>query len=326
MNADKSTTARAETVRQRREQVRKKPEPRKPRPVAPVTARRSTDPAPHRASSGGRRRFSIATSLAATQPRAANGSYGRLRAPALPHIEIGLRWLSALILLACGGLMYFMWTMDPFIVRGAEVYGAQRLSVNEINSVLGLMNQPVVLAETEKLEYNLRGAFPELSSASVRVIFPANIVVTITERQPVVAWTQDNQLIWIDADGYAFQPRGSVTGLVSVSALAAPPAPVETDVTQTLGARPFLATDTVRALQALAPYVPQGSILIYDPHYGLGWDDPRGWKAYFGATTGDMPLKLQVYQAIVDSLIQKGVDPAVISVEYPNAPFYRVEQ
>jgi cell division protein FtsQ len=326
MSNEKTTSTRSDAVRRRREQTTKT-ETRKPRSVPAVTSRRSsTAETPRRApSSGGRRRLSIATSLAATQPR----SFGRSsssRSIELPQIEIGLRWLSGLIVIACAGLLYMMWTMDPFIVRGAEVYGASRLSVNEVNSALGLMNQSIVLANTENLEYNLRTIFPDLSSATVTIAFPANIIVTIVERQPVITWAQDNQTLWIDADGFAFQPRGVVDGLLGVSAVAAPPAPVETDLTQTFGARPFVAMDTVRALQALAPYVPQGSALIYDPKYGLGWNDPRGWMAYFGSTTGDMPLKLQVYQALVDSLIQQNIDPSVISVEYPHAPFYRTEQ
>jgi hypothetical protein len=88
----------------------------------------------------------------------------------------------------------------------------------------------------------------------------------------------------------------------------------------------LLSPDAVTALQVIMPYVPPGSALIYDGSYGLGWRDSRGWDAYFGQTTGDMSLKLKMYQTLVDSLAQRVVCTTLISVEYPDAPFYSVEQ
>jgi hypothetical protein len=37
----------------------------------------------------------------------------------------------------------------------------------------------------------------------------------------------------------------------------------------------------------------------------------------------DMPLKVRVYQSLVDSLSKRGITPLFISVMYPDAPFYR---
>jgi len=34
-------------------------------------------------------------------------------------------------------------------------------------------------------------------------------------------------------------------------------------------------------------------------------------------------MKLQVYQAIVDTLTRQGIQPSLISVENLNAPFYK---
>jgi cell division protein FtsQ len=79
------------------------------------------------------------------------------------------------------------------------------------------------------------------------------------------------------------------------------------------------------ALMTISPRVPEGSTLVYDPRYGLGWADPRGWQAYFGHTDGDVNAKVQVYQSMVDYLIEQGITPRLISVEYPDAPFYRIE-
>jgi len=63
--------------------------------------------------------------------------------------------------------------------------------------------------------------------------------------------------------------------------------------------------------------------MIFDPVYGMGWQDPRGWTVYFGQDSQDIPMKTVVYNAIVDTLTQQGVQPSLISVEYLNAPFYK---
>ncbi len=87
---------------------------------------------------------------------------------------------------------------------------------------------------------------------------------------------------------------------------------------------PYISPDLVKAIQAIAPAVPQGTTVEYDPEYGLGWPDSRGWKVWFGTDVSDMPLKLEVYKSLVDSLTQKRIQPAFISVQYANAPYYRM--
>jgi hypothetical protein len=82
----------------------------------------------------------------------------------------------------------------------------------------------------------------------------------------------------------------------------------------------------VDAILVLAPSVPADSTMIFDPGYGLGWRDSRGWKAFFGTSLQDMPLKVRVYQSLVDSLLASGKTPAFISVAYPDAPFYRMTE
>ena len=81
--------------------------------------------------------------------------------------------------------------------------------------------------------------------------------------------------------------------------------------------------EMVQALITMAPYVPSGMTEAFDPIYGMGWQDPRGWTVYFGQNTKDTPMKLQVYQAIVDTLTRQGIQPSLISVENLNAPFYK---
>jgi hypothetical protein len=353
MSPDRTTITRAEAIRRRKEEEQKRREKMAPKPFSrpkpapkpaptpvvkpklkPISAPkpaakpkveqampRTLSPA---TTSRLRNRYDIAMST----PYGRAETYNQPKAPAIsmPKIGIGPRLLSFLLTALCATGLYYMYSQDPFIVRGASITGNSRVNVQQIGSVLGIANQPAVLLNPAQIEYNILATFPDIATASVEVDLPASVVVTVSERQPVIAWLQDGQTTWVDAQGYAFAPRGDVSGLVIVTAAGAPPTPGNLDLHQTIGARPFLTSDLSKAIATLSPLVPQGSALIFDPGYGLGWSDPRGWKVYFGHSNGDVVLKYQVYQSMLDYLAKHNIQPVLISVEYPNAPYYRVEQ
>jgi len=251
----------------------------------------------------------------------------RLRVPSLA-LDLGDRWISGTIAIICAVLLFVMWSVEPFIVHSAKLVGNERLGASDINAVLGVMGKSIVLASPEQMKYNLQAAFPELKDVKVSVGFPGKVTVRVIERKPLIAWQKDSKVSWIDADGIAFPPRGAADGLIPVLALGDPPA-IETDPNYeniNLMSKPLLTPQTVQALQSMLSYMPEGTTLIYEPDYGLGWNDSRGWKVYFGKTTGDMSMKITMYQAIVDNLTQRGISPTMVSVEYPNAPFYRLGQ
>jgi len=219
-------------------------------------------------------------------------------------------------------LLITLWTSSTFTVQGAELHGNQRLSQTEINASLGLVGQPIFKAVPSQIEASLRAEYPELAQVNVRVGLPNQLVVTVTERTPVLAWSQDGQVTWIDQQGIAFKPSGQVQGLIPVTASGTPPA-LPADPSTPLYERPFIAPETVHAMMELVPYVPTGVSMTYDPQYGLGWQDPHGWSVYFGKSTQDIQMKLQVYQAIVASFTHQGIQPSLISVEYLDAPFFK---
>ena len=52
-------------------------------------------------------------------------------------------------------------------------------------------------------------SFPELSDISIKVGFPAFVSIQAVERNPVLAWKQKDQLLWIDAHLDAHTERTS---------------------------------------------------------------------------------------------------------------------
>jgi hypothetical protein len=353
MSPDRTTITRAEAIRRRKEEDQKRREkltPKnvsnpKPAPtpktntrfakqiaerskslakpkVASSTYTHSVSPAP---ASRWSRRYDIAMSA----PYGKSQNFNAPKVPSIsftmPHISYGPRWLSFFIALFCLVDLYLMLTIDPFIVHDADILGNKRVSTQAIQDMLRIANLPAAFLDPALIQTNILASFPDITTVKVEVNIPNSVVISIDERIPMAAWQQEGQTVWVDALGYAFPPRGQVEKLPTITAKGAPPPP-NIDPMQPSGARPFLPTDLCKAIEILTPNLPQGAVLIFDPQYGLGWSDPRGWQVYFGHSIGNNATKLQVYQTMLDHLSKKNIQPILISVEYPNAPFYRVEQ
>ena len=345
----------AETVRQRRSsQTRSKPPARKTKQISrqayksgpvilPVEPHGATHRTPVTSSKG---RQTVGSGLRqqskskqaqsrmgmlkpAKQAAGQNGydfafSLGRtaVRAPAINLPQLSPRWISAGLTLLLGLLLYTMSTAKTFLISGAEVSGNQRLDAAEVGAALGVTGQPIYQAIPSQIETNLRTAFPDLASVSVKVGLPNHVYVSVVERTPVLLWSQGDKITWIDSNGVRFMPRGNVAGLIPIAAAGDPPQ-VAGDSKQTVYDQTFISPGMVQAIMTLHPQVPAGAPMIYDPKYGMGWQDPRGWSVYFGQNTQDIPMKLKVYQAILDTITKQGIQPTLISVEYLDAPFYK---
>ncbi len=318
--SEKRELSRAEQIRLRRRQDSQKQQTqstlRATRPYPMVTSR-NTAPVKRVARPNTRRRFQAAFSMPGIQVHMPSIS--------LPHFDVGWRLLSFSISLLLGVVIYFAWTLPAFRVVTANITGNQRVSADEINGVLGSAGQPIFTLLPADMESRLRINYPELASVKVAVSLPNTITVNVVERQPIILWQQNGGYTWIDASGVAFRPRGVADNLISVTALAAP-APGLPSTSDQLSPIPYLSMDLLKAVKTLAASLPSGTAMIYDPRNGLGWDDGRGWQVFFGSNAKDMALKLQVYQSLVTSLASRGITPAFISVQYVNAPYYRMSR
>jgi len=331
---DNKTLSRSEVVRQRRRSGTQQPRSQKKknrakdkssyRELPPITARGVVnDFAIERRKKAGKRRFNAAISLS----RIRGLSRPTVRSLPLPRVKIrfGWRFLSFFLVLLFGAGLYLFWTLPDFRVTAARVSGNQRIPADEINSVLGLDGYPVFLLTPEQIRVRALQAYPELASVKVAIDLPNIVSVSVTERQPVIQWQQDDGYTWIDETGTAFRPRGEAQGLIVVQALGAPPT-ISASEEDSLTPAPFISEETVKALTALAPHLPAGTPILYHPVTGLSWTDERGWQAVFGSGGDDVDAKVLVYTAMIDWLTQRGIRPILINVAYPDAPFYRVEQ
>jgi cell division protein FtsQ len=266
-----------------------------------------------------RRRYdiSVSTSTPGTE----------IRLPSLPSLRIGWRIVSGLISAAVIALIYFFLTSPEFQIQSVIIQGNNRLSTQEIISVINLVGGSIFEADPILMKQDLHTAFPELHEISVKIGFPAEVLVALRERDPVLAWKKGDQVSWIDSEGVEFPPRGQIGSLIKVESSVPPPAPRTNDM-ESDGA-PFtqgsMSPEMVTAITTIKSQSPKGMPIIYDPQYGLGWKDPKGWEVYFGLDVFDIQMKLRVYQAIKAELKAQGINPSLISVEHIHAPYYRLE-
>jgi hypothetical protein len=259
-----------------------------------------------------RRRFDIALGVPGAE----------LRLPAIPTIRVGWRFLSGFLVVVLSGLLYTLWNSSTYQVTFADVSGIQRLATEEVNTVLTVAGKSIFMVEPNRLVKDLQEAFPELYNIAIHVQFPSSVVVTVDERQPVLAWQQDGLTLWVDESGVAFPPRGEAAVAVIVDALDSP----ETVPAEGEAPRVFLNPDLIPAILKVGESAPPETHLLYDTKRGLGWRDPQGWQVFMGLDAEAMETKLHVYRALESTLQQAGITPALVSVENVDAPYYRLDR
>jgi hypothetical protein len=276
-----------------------------------------------------RRRYDIALSSPGVE----------ISLPAFPAVSLGWRLLSGVLVIGLLFLFYHFWTSPLYQVQIAEVEGNHYIDPETVNQVLNLYNKPIFMVDPQQVKSDLHRAFPGLLiESSVEIVLPASVFVSIQERIPAISWKQGNEILWVDADGYAFDPVGENDALIQVEALAPPPPPVvfqeeteepedSTDVMEeVLAPEAFMTLEMVAALDRMDDHAPKGVPLAYDPSHGLGWHDTKhDWDVYFGMDLSNIEQKLIVYEAIREELRSDGISPAMISVEHVHAPYYRLE-
>lgn len=243
-----------------------------------------------------------------------------LRLPALPSVQVGWRLISTALVAACAFALYSMHSSPAFSVARVELLGAERVNSNAINSALAVAGRSIFSIQPELLYEILRDQFPELERVTISVGLPGRVIVSVKEREPVIAWEQAGLTLWVDAAGVAFVPQEAGPLLIRVEAREAPPAAGSVQTRHQL-----LRPEMVVVIQALDRIAPDDAPLIYDPKLGFGWADPSGWEAYFGQDGQNIDQRLAVYLSILDELRARRLVPTLISVAQLHAPYYRLD-
>jgi hypothetical protein len=266
-----------------------------------------------------------------------------LQMPALPVVKAGWRMLSFFLVCVLSFAIYTLVTTPALVVEEPEVFGIQRLTANDINTIADISGFPIFMVDPNGAAADIQVAFPELSEVNVKIILPAAVVIEVVERVPVVAWHYDQQTLWIDAEGAIFPARGDLqTPLVSISADMPPTllprerAVKAADEEGTDSEMPASAPGSMigrrvdplmlEGILALNEILPEDTMLAFDRLHGMGWSDPAGWNVFIGKKLDDLDIKMAVYKQLVEKINQQDALPSIVSVAQVHAPYYRWEQ
>jgi hypothetical protein len=238
----------------------------------------------------------------------------QIQLPSIPVVRFGPRLLTAVLLAAVLAAIQQALASPAFRVAEASVEGNRILTAAQVHMIVGASDKPSFLIDAPAAERALLRQ-PEVLTAEVRVGWPNRVSVSLVERHPMIEWDDAGRVWWICPDGVAYLKHGEWPGVVRVrsedEALSITEDPLQ----------PAMSAEVLRSAAVLNAQLPEeAATLLYDPKHGLGFEDPRGWLAYFGVG-GDMVVKVRTYQAIVAGLAQIRQPVAVISVADAAAPY-----
>lgn len=339
MTQNNQKMSRADQVRERRkiEPVKRKPIPNTAQ-VAQRNAQSSSRVTSRRSYSDSGERSYVNFAQKRKRMYVSTGSTGsEVRMPSLPRINLSWRFLSGTIAVIMTLGLFLMKSSSIFTVSAINLMGGVRIPAEEISASLDISGKSIVDLVPSDIESEILTRFSDIKSAKVSISLPANLSATIEERIPALVWLENEEpRFWVDQEGYTFPIRGEATLPIQVHSNSEPPHSIGYDPAQetTLptfdpaakeGQEPSIDPQFVSAVQKINTMIPTGSPLLYDRESGLGWTDPHGWKVYFGTDLEQIDLKLVEYDRIVQAILDKNLQPTMISLEFLRAPYYRME-
>jgi cell division septal protein FtsQ len=228
-------------------------------------------------------------------------------------VRFSWRIVSAFIALAMVGLMVLFFVTNVFYVQTIAVGGLETLSKEEVFGLTGVAGFHLFWINPQHVEENLITS-PTISDAQVRLGWPPQMVqIVIQERQPALVWEQAGTAVWLDLQGQVMRLREDRPSLVRVQ--------YEGLADTVLGPNDTIPPDVVQGALQLHTLFPEMGTLRFSGQYGLGFRSVEGWDVWFGTGT-DMPNKVLIYNALVQDLQGRGIQPNVISVADPNAVYF----
>lgn len=223
------------------------------------------------------------------------------------------RIVSALLLIILSGLLFLFFTADAFYVHSIAVGGLNYMSREEVFALTEIADMHVFWVEPTTVRQSLLRS-SSIADADVQIGWPPVMVrITIEEREPALIWEQSGVPVWIDVQGRVMRLRADRPDLLRVVA--------ENDLEGVLDPNLRIDPNIVSGALQIHSLIPQMQTLRFDPNKGLGYGDGRGWDAWFGTGT-DMPEKILIYNAIIATIRERGIEPSEISVTNPDAPYY----
>jgi len=227
-------------------------------------------------------------------------------------------------------------SVDPGSVVVSGLRFTDPGSVRRSMRLVGDIHPATVVISTRSMEAAIE-QLPAVASARVRATLPDSLTVSVTERQPILAWTAEDGSWLMDVEGTMFVPASLATeeelgdgstgsGLPGVDDL-------RTGMPLTLGGRlDPVDLEAVRTLAAVTPESIGSSapalFLSLDDHDGWVLTAPGHWRAVFGhytqtlAPPGRIPVQVQCLRSLLKDR-ETTVDEVTLAVQADRCGTFR---
>ncbi len=264
-------------------------------------------------------------------------------------VVLNTRWISLAIAALSLYALFMIGGDDRFYLNYIPVEGSSTIDINNIVAESGLASRHIFAADPQEAADRI-SEIGGVVTATVTLHWPNDVMIRIREKPPLATWQEGDKTFWIDDDGQLTASRAQTVGLLNIIS-EVPPAVVEEPIAAAdknekpvsqetedaatgeaegetveeprASQAAFVPRDVLAGALQLRELRPNIDKLYYKPSDGLGYQDGRGWTAYFG-TGRDMHQKLVVYETIVANLLERGARPAYISVANQYKPYYRL--
>ena len=258
----------------------------------------------------------------------------------------GWRLLSFVLVVALAYCVLTAFRSPEYRISTVEISGLQRLSAEEVLGSLNIVGDHIFAVQPEEIANTIAASYPELRDIQVNVSLPAKVTISAVERQPMFTWQMKDRVMWVDTEGYLIPARGSAAEMLTIDADALPLYQVDEDLRE-FGSTKIIQDKSINkpgqseltffaqtkhidsnllvAVLQLNAWMPEENTLLYQNQRGLGWADTRGWDVYVGQKLESINDKMVMYETIVRNLEEQGINPSMVSVEFLNAPYYRVD-
>jgi cell division septal protein FtsQ len=258
----------------------------------------------------------------------------------------GWRIISLLLVGLFSYAIFTAWTAPQYKISAIQISGLQRLNEAEVLAKVDVINQHIFAVQPDEIIKAVAAGFPELRDIQVNLSLPAQVKISVIERQPMIAWQAGDTLLWIDTEGYLIPARGQAASMLTIQANSLPVYQLDKDLREDNTAKMIqdksiektdvsemaffsqtkhVDSTLLAGILQLNAWMPNETTLLYQRQRGLGWKDSRGWEVYLGQKLENINDKMVMYDTIVKGLEKQGVNPTLVSVEFLYAPYYRVD-
>ena len=123
-------------------------------------------------------------------------------------------WLSILILLVLGAVLYFFFFSSFFQIKQVEISGNKKVPTEDIKNIVSeqankkiffLDSRNIFLINFKETNQKLLEKFPQIEEVNLKRKFPDTVETNIKERIPIGIWCQVDRCFCFDKKGVVFE-------------------------------------------------------------------------------------------------------------------------